>query len=96
MWIRKRLYPGVVDGSVLGADGAGASHPIIRSIYLTDYRVGTVIASEKQDDPLIKKRVFLTPSRGWEKDPLAPESKYRLFNINLTKLRLTPLAVLVS
>jgi len=53
------MYPGIVDGSVLGADGAG-----------------TVIASATRDDPLINKRVFLTPSRGWEKDPLAPESNF--------------------
>ncbi|KAF5344395.1 hypothetical protein D9756_011350 [Leucocoprinus leucothites] len=57
VWIRKRMYPGVVFGSVLGADGAG-----------------TVIASGTKDDPLVNKRVFLTPSRGWDNDPVAPES----------------------
>ncbi|KAF7773148.1 hypothetical protein Agabi119p4_5315 [Agaricus bisporus var. burnettii] len=59
VWIRKRMYPGIVVGSVFGADGAG-----------------TVIASAWPEDPLINKRVFLTPSRGWEKDPSAPESKF--------------------
>jgi hypothetical protein len=35
-----------------------------------------MIASALPEDPLINKRVFLTPSRGWNKDPIAPESKY--------------------
>jgi hypothetical protein len=37
---------------------------------------GTVIAAADAADPLLKQRVFLTPMRGWEKDPMGPESKY--------------------
>ncbi|KAF8495376.1 hypothetical protein JB92DRAFT_2796305 [Gautieria morchelliformis] len=59
LWIRKNLYPGLLLGSVLGADGAG-----------------TVIASARQDDELINKRVFLTPSRGWKSDPSGPEHEF--------------------
>lgn len=72
------MYPGVVVGSVLGADGAGTPPPSfpMRFMHLTHGYIGTVIASATQNDPLINKRVFLTPSRGWDKDPVAPESKY--------------------
>lgn len=71
------MYPGIVDGSVLGADGAGIwSAAAFINSELTFGYTGTVIASARRDDPLINKRVFLTPSRGWENDPLAPESKY--------------------
>lgn len=35
---------------------------------------GTVVASADHNDPLIQKRVFLVPMRGWDKDPDAPES----------------------
>ncbi|KAF9014298.1 hypothetical protein BDQ17DRAFT_1342466 [Cyathus striatus] len=59
VWIRKGQYPGIVIGSVLGADGAG-----------------TVVASSDASDPLLHKRVFLTPFRGWESHPLAPESRF--------------------
>lgn len=37
-------------------------------------RTGTVIASADPSDPLLNTRVFLTPMRGWETDPDAPES----------------------
>ncbi|KAF8177240.1 chaperonin 10-like protein [Pholiota molesta] len=37
---------------------------------------GTVIASGTPNDPLLGTRVFLTPSRGWEKDPQGPESTF--------------------
>jgi len=37
---------------------------------------GTVIASSDAKDPLLNKRVFLTPMRGWESDPEAPESDF--------------------
>ncbi|KXN92663.1 hypothetical protein AN958_11764 [Leucoagaricus sp. SymC.cos] len=59
VWIRKRLYPGIVVGSTLGADGAGV-----------------VVASGTKNDPLVNKRVFLVPFRGWEKDPVGPESAF--------------------
>lgn len=36
---------------------------------------GTIIASGTPNDPLLNKRVFLTPSRGWENDPQGPESR---------------------
>ncbi|KAH9901425.1 NAD-P-binding protein [Cubamyces lactineus] len=37
---------------------------------------GIVIASGDKDDPLLQKRVFLVPMRGWERDPEAPESPF--------------------
>lgn len=39
--------------------------------------LGTVVASSDEDDPLLSKRVFLVPARGWDSDPHGPESKYR-------------------
>ena len=35
---------------------------------------GIVVASHNDDDEILNKRVFLVPTRGWEKDPLAPEA----------------------
>ena len=43
-----------------------------RTNYLS---TGVVIASGNTGDPLLNKHVFLTPSRGWEKAPHAPESR---------------------
>ncbi|KAI1788391.1 NAD(P)-binding protein [Ganoderma leucocontextum] len=37
---------------------------------------GVVVASADGNDPLLGKRVFLLPMRGWEKDPDAPESNF--------------------
>ena len=37
--------------------------------------VGTVIGANDPRDPLLFKRVFLTPMRGWEKNPDGPESE---------------------
>ncbi|KDQ50096.1 hypothetical protein JAAARDRAFT_42352 [Jaapia argillacea MUCL 33604] len=37
---------------------------------------GTVVASAQKDDPLISKRVFLLPMRGWKSHPDAPESNF--------------------
>jgi len=73
------MYPAIVYGSTLGADGAGnypISSPNSRLIRL----LGTVIASGTANDPLLNKRVFLNPSRGWDKHPIAPESKYGPFH----------------
>ncbi|KAF4614488.1 hypothetical protein D9613_002477 [Agrocybe pediades] len=38
--------------------------------------MGIVIASGTPDDPLLNKRVFLTPTRGWNEDPQGPESRF--------------------
>jgi hypothetical protein len=35
---------------------------------------GIVIAAHDESDEILNKRVFLVPTRGWEKDPLAPEA----------------------
>lgn len=37
---------------------------------------GIVIASNDPYDTLLDKRVFLSPFRGWTKDPDGPESEY--------------------
>ncbi|KAG8936471.1 hypothetical protein FRC02_001889 [Tulasnella sp. 418] len=60
LWQRKNQYPGIADGSVMGADGAGV---VIAS------------GSTKPDDPIVGKRVFLVPMRGWKSDPRGPEEK---------------------
>ncbi|KAH7924734.1 NAD(P)-binding protein [Leucogyrophana mollusca] len=36
---------------------------------------GSVVAAADGNDPLLFKRVFLTPMRGWESDPSAPEAE---------------------
>jgi len=38
--------------------------------------IGTVVSSGTPGDSLINKRVFLNPTRGWDKDLYGPESKY--------------------
>ncbi|KAI0306283.1 hypothetical protein B0F90DRAFT_1862732 [Multifurca ochricompacta] len=58
-WIRKNQYPGIILGSILGADGAGL-----------------VVAAYNDRDELLNKRVFLVPTRGWESDPLSPETPF--------------------
>lgn len=35
---------------------------------------GLVVASHDGSDEILNKRVFLVPTRGWEKHPLAPEA----------------------
>ncbi|KAF8876125.1 hypothetical protein CPB84DRAFT_1883223 [Gymnopilus junonius] len=37
---------------------------------------GTVIASGTPNDSLLNKRVFLNPTRGWDRDPHGPESRF--------------------
>ena len=36
---------------------------------------GIVIAAHDESEEILNKRVFLVPTRGWEKDPLAPEAR---------------------
>lgn len=69
-------------GSTLGSDGAGGySHrvhlvrtrPALLNTRLSTL-LGTVIAAHDESDEILNKRVFLVPTRGWEKDPLAPEA----------------------
>ena len=67
-------------GSVFGADGAGefslAENLDARAVFTNiSHDAGTVVASSDARDPLLHKRVFLVPMRGWESDPDAPESK---------------------
>ncbi|KIM48515.1 hypothetical protein M413DRAFT_437742 [Hebeloma cylindrosporum] len=47
----------------------------IGAVYGSD-GAGIIIASGTPNDPLLNKRVFLTPARGWEKDPQGPESRF--------------------
>ncbi|KAI0807843.1 NAD(P)-binding protein [Fomes fomentarius] len=37
---------------------------------------GIVVASADKNDPLLSKRVFMLPMRGWESDPEAPENSF--------------------
>lgn len=41
----------------------------------TNRSIGTVVAAARKDDPLISRRVFLVPMRGWESHSEAPESR---------------------
>ncbi|KAJ8496183.1 hypothetical protein ONZ51_g1305 [Trametes cubensis] len=41
-------------------------------------RKGVVVASGDKDDSLLRRRVFLVPMRGWERDPEAPESFFHI------------------
>ena len=81
MWIRKGQYPGIAFDSVLGADGAGelCGSRYICELHFTHASwilgfVGTIVASAEPQDPLLDTRVFLTPMRGWNNYPDAPES----------------------
>ncbi|KAI1318116.1 hypothetical protein EDD11_007168 [Mortierella claussenii] len=60
LWIRKGQYPGIVFGSVLGADGVGR---------VVDIKGGP---SKLQ----LGDRVVVMPSIGWTKDPRGPEDAY--------------------
>ena len=78
VWVRKGQYPGIFIGAVIGADGAGKvlTKDSLRIFFIeTGLNSGTVVASGYPNDPLLNKRVFLMPCRGWEKDPHAPESR---------------------
>ncbi|KAF8491049.1 hypothetical protein F5888DRAFT_1807678 [Russula emetica] len=35
---------------------------------------GIAVAAHNENNEILNKRVFLVPTRGWEKDPLAPEA----------------------
>ncbi|KAF9188064.1 hypothetical protein BGZ51_000858 [Haplosporangium sp. Z 767] len=59
-WIRKGQYPGIVFGSILGADGVGR---------ITDMK--SEHPKHKAGD-----RVVIMPSTGWYKDPRGPEEAY--------------------
>lgn len=84
----ERPLPALKDGEVLVKIGAAAfnhrdvwirkdQYPgiVMGSVFGSD-GAGTVIASSDARDPLLFKRVFLTPMRGWEKDPYTPESDF--------------------
>ncbi|KAF9170889.1 hypothetical protein BGX21_010288 [Mortierella sp. AD011] len=60
LWIRKGQYPGIVFGSVLGADGVGR---------VTEIKGGS--SGFKVGD-----RVVVMPSVGWNKNPRGPEEAY--------------------
>ncbi|KAG0281279.1 hypothetical protein BGZ96_001192 [Linnemannia gamsii] len=59
-WIRKGQYPGIVFGSVLGADGVG--------------RIAEVKGNSSKHQ--VGDRVVVMPSTGWTKDPRGPEEAY--------------------
>ncbi|KAF9908986.1 hypothetical protein EC991_009168 [Linnemannia zychae] len=60
LWIRKGQYPGIVFGSVLGADGVG--------------RIAEVKGNSPKHQ--VGDRVVVMPSTGWDKDPRGPEEAY--------------------
>lgn len=61
LWIRKGQYPGIIYGSILGADGVGK---------IVDIKP-TAGSKLKMGD-----RVVVMPSVGWTKDPRGPEEAY--------------------
>ncbi|KAF9102475.1 hypothetical protein BGX29_004557 [Mortierella sp. GBA35] len=60
LWIRKGQYPGIVFGSVLGADGVG--------------RISEI--KGKSSKHKVGDRVVVMPSTGWITDPRGPEDAY--------------------
>ncbi|KAF9097832.1 hypothetical protein BGX27_000906 [Mortierella sp. AM989] len=60
LWIRKGQYPGIVFGSVLGADGVG--------------RVAEI--KGESSNLKVGDRVVVMPSIGWNKNPRGPENAY--------------------
>ncbi|KAL1731237.1 hypothetical protein EV714DRAFT_209202 [Schizophyllum commune] len=62
------LYPGIHFGATFGADGAGK--------FPNNSAPCVVVAAHDPKDTLLEKRVFLTPMRGWQSDPEAPEGKF--------------------
>ncbi|KAF9651499.1 NAD(P)-binding protein [Thelephora ganbajun] len=86
--LEERDVPSLKDGQVLvKIEAAGFNHRevwirkglypgiTIGSVYGAD-GAGTVVASSDENDPLLSKKVFLVPSRGWDSDPHGPESKF--------------------
>ncbi|KAJ3533647.1 hypothetical protein NM688_g7252 [Phlebia brevispora] len=86
--IEERPIPALKQGEVLVKIGAAAynhrdlwirkgQYPgIAFDTVLGADGAGTVVASADNNDSLLNKRVFLVPSRGWEKDPDGPETKF--------------------
>ncbi|KAF8973461.1 hypothetical protein BGZ46_009835 [Entomortierella lignicola] len=60
LWIRKGQYPGIIFGSVMGADGVGRIAEINGGS--SNFKVGD--------------RVVVMPSIGWDKNPRGPEEAY--------------------
>ncbi|KAF9517984.1 hypothetical protein BS47DRAFT_1482931 [Hydnum rufescens UP504] len=88
--IETRPVPALKDGEVLvRMAAAGFNHKelwqrdnqypntTVGSVLGSD-GAGIVIAAADPNDPLIRKRVFLVPTLGWESDPIGPE---RVFSI---------------
>lgn len=77
-----RQYSGIANNATLGAEGAGVKAFILCQCLVISnasglcFPAGAVVASSDPTDPLLQKRVFLTPMRGWESNPDAPEAKY--------------------
>ncbi|OAQ99350.1 hypothetical protein LLEC1_01068 [Akanthomyces lecanii] len=71
LWARRHLYPGLSLESPLLADGAG----IVVEIGPKVKRTG-----------LLNQAVILTPMRGWDSDPVAPEDLNRFAVIGATLL----------
>ncbi len=71
LWARRHLYPGLSLENPLLADGAG---------------VVVEVGSEVKRTELRNQAVILTPMRGWESDPVAPEDPHRFAVIGATLL----------
>lgn len=71
LWARRHLYPGLSLENPLLADGAG---------------IVIEIGSKVKRTGLLNQAVILTPMRGWESDPVAPEDPLRFAVIGATLL----------
>lgn len=71
LWARRHLYPGLSLENPLLADGAG---------------IVIEIGSKVKRTELLNQAVILTPMRGWESDPAAPEDPHRFAVIGATLL----------
>ncbi|OAA70649.1 Alcohol dehydrogenase superfamily, zinc-containing [Cordyceps fumosorosea ARSEF 2679] len=71
LWARRHLYPGLSLENPLLADGAG---------------VVVELGPDVKRTSLLNQAVILTPMRGWEADPVAPEDPHRFAVIGASLL----------
>lgn len=64
-WIREGMYPGIVQGTTLGSDGAGTVESL----------------GDDVDDSWLNKEVIINPNINWGKNPDAQSSDYTILGM---------------
>ncbi len=64
-WIREGMYPGILQGTTLGSDGAGTVESL----------------GEDVDDSWLNKEVIINPNINWGKNPDAQSSDYTILGM---------------